>query len=128
MSDTTGKVSGAEPTVRKETWCSQQQTEGEDVSELPNRVADMLSGRAVFITGGTGFMGKVLLEKILRACSDVDTVYLLIRNKKGKEPRKRLDELFASPVSAHTLCRIGVRLSSLGTSATIGPIVEQSVE
>jgi fatty acyl-CoA reductase len=104
MSDTTRKENGPESTARKVTWCSQEQTEGEDVSKLPNRVADMLTGRAVFITGGTGFMGKVLLEKMLRVCSEVDTVYLLIRNKKGKEPRQRLDELFASPVSAHTLC------------------------
>ena len=73
--------------------------EENDVSKLPNRVADMLAGRAILITGGTGFMGKVLLEKILRTCSDVDTIYLLIRAKKGKEPCQRVEELFASPVS-----------------------------
>lgn len=31
-----------------------------------NRVVEMLRGRHIFITGGTGFMGKVLIEKILR--------------------------------------------------------------
>jgi FlaA1/EpsC-like NDP-sugar epimerase len=89
-------------------WCSQEPLEtakeGEDVSKLPNRVADVLTGRAIFITGGTGFMGKVLLEKILRTCSSVDTIYLLIRNKKGKEPRQRIEEIFASPVSDQILC------------------------
>jgi fatty acyl-CoA reductase len=109
MSDTTTrKVNGRESKVKNATWCPQEEIpaamEGEDVSKLPNRVADALTGRAVFITGGTGFMGKVLLEKILRTCSDVDTVYLLIRNKKGKEPRQRLEEIFASPVSDHILC------------------------
>ena len=73
--------------------------EENDLSKLPNRVADMLAGRAILITGGTGFMGKVLIEKILRTCSDVDTIYVLIRAKKGKEPRQRVEELFASPVS-----------------------------
>jgi fatty acyl-CoA reductase len=73
--------------------------EANDLSKLPNRVADMLAGRAILITGGTGFMGKVLIEKILRTCSDVDTIYVLIRAKKGKEPRHRIEELFASPVS-----------------------------
>lgn len=73
--------------------------ESEDVNKLPNRVADMLAGRSILITGGTGFMGKVLIEKILRSCGDVDTIYLLIRTKKGKEPRLRVDEIFASPVS-----------------------------
>ena len=70
-----------------------------DLSKLPNRVADTLAGRAILITGGTGFMGKVLIEKILRTCSDVDTIYVLIRAKKGKEPWQRIEELFASPVS-----------------------------
>jgi hypothetical protein len=35
--------------------------------------------------------GKVLVEKLLRAC-DVDTIYLLIRTKKGVEPKERLEE------------------------------------
>lgn len=72
--------------------------EAKYLSKLPNRVADMLAGRAILITGGTGFMGKVLIEKILRTCSDVDTIYLLIRAKKGKEPSQRVDEIFASPL------------------------------
>jgi fatty acyl-CoA reductase len=73
--------------------------EENDLSKLPNRVADTLAGRAILVTGGTGFMGKVLIEKILRTCSDVDTIYILIRAKKGKQPCQRVDELFASPVS-----------------------------
>lgn len=72
--------------------------EAKPLSKLPNRVADMLAGRAILITGGTGFMGKVLIEKILRTCSAVDTIYLLIRAKKGKEPSQRVDEIFASPL------------------------------
>ena len=75
--------------------------EATDVSKLPNRVADTLAGRSILITGGTGFMGKVLIEKILRTCSDVDTIYVLIRAKKGKEPCQRVEELFASPVSEY---------------------------
>lgn len=51
--------------------------------------------KSVFITGATGFLGKVLVEKILRSCSDVDKVYVLLRAKKGKEVEKRL-ELFKS--------------------------------
>jgi len=51
--------------------------------------------KVVFVTGGTGFIGKVLLEKLLR-CTDVRRVYLLIREKKGISPNERLKKLFES--------------------------------
>ncbi|XP_018572371.1 fatty acyl-CoA reductase wat-like [Anoplophora glabripennis] len=47
----------------------------------------------VFITGGTGFMGKLLIEKLLRS-TEVSSIYLLIREKKGKNAHSRIDELF----------------------------------
>lgn len=53
----------------------------------------------VLVTGGTGFMGKVLTEKLLRSCPDLKQIYLLIRDKKGKSMHQRLDELFQDPVS-----------------------------
>ncbi|PSN41793.1 hypothetical protein C0J52_21751 [Blattella germanica] len=83
-------------------WCPPERftpKSKEEVQKMPNRVAKVLSGRSVLITGATGFLGKVLLEKILRSCSDVDTVYLLIRTKKGKDPRQRVDEILNSAVS-----------------------------
>jgi Male sterility protein len=64
-----------------------------------DRVAECFKGKCIFITGGTGFVGKVLVEKMLRDCSELDTIYLLVRPKKGKEPSTRVDELFESPVS-----------------------------
>lgn len=47
----------------------------------------------VFVTGGTGFLGKILIEKLLRSCPELDTIYLLIREKKGKTMEERLDHL-----------------------------------
>ncbi|XP_072382157.1 fatty acyl-CoA reductase wat-like [Diabrotica undecimpunctata] len=47
----------------------------------------------VFITGGTGFMGKILIERLLRS-TQIETLYLLVRNKKGKNIHVRIDELF----------------------------------
>ncbi|KAL3270479.1 hypothetical protein HHI36_021022 [Cryptolaemus montrouzieri] len=48
----------------------------------------------IFITGGTGFLGRVLLEKLLRSCPNISTIYMLVRNKKGKNLTARIDELF----------------------------------
>jgi hypothetical protein len=62
-------------------------------------VSEFYGGKTVFITGGTGFMGKVLLEKLLRSCPGVSKIYLLIRPKKGQDAHERLKLLLCSPVS-----------------------------
>lgn len=50
-------------------------------------------GKNIFITGVTGFMGKVLLEKLLRSCPDMGTVYVLVRPKKGVQPEERIKQI-----------------------------------
>lgn len=52
----------------------------------------------VLITGASGFVGKALLEKLLRSCEHVDTVYLLIRPKKGVSVDERLRQILRSEV------------------------------
>lgn len=51
------------------------------------------AGRSIFITGGTGFMGKVLIEKLLRSCPDVGKIFVLIRPKKGQSINDRLQKM-----------------------------------
>ncbi|XP_063219802.1 putative fatty acyl-CoA reductase CG5065 [Bacillus rossius redtenbacheri] len=72
--------------------------QGDDDGMLPNRVADALAGQVVLVTGATGFMGKVLLEKMLRSCPGVTTVYLLVRDKKGVSASQRVLDLFTCPI------------------------------
>nr|CAH7729579.1 unnamed protein product [Callosobruchus chinensis] len=60
----------------------------EGISEIQN----FYHSKNVFITGGTGFLGKVLIEKLLRS-TDVSNIYLLIRPKKEKDVYRRLEEL-----------------------------------
>ena len=47
--------------------------------------------KCVFITGVTGFMGKVLLHKLLHSCPSIDKIYVLIRTKRDVAPQLRLD-------------------------------------
>ncbi|XP_065172075.1 putative fatty acyl-CoA reductase CG5065 [Atheta coriaria] len=65
---------------------------------LPDRVAKAFEGKTVFITGGTGLVGKVLVDKILRCCRGVKKMFLLVRAKKGKSGMERIDSLFESPL------------------------------
>jgi len=46
-------------------------------------------GKRILITGTTGFLGKVLLEKFLFSLSVVDKIYVLIRNKEGSNLYER---------------------------------------
>lgn len=92
-------------------------------------IPQFYNGRSIFITGGTGFMGKVsyyrfflspqpemnnlimimffflsffdqvLVEKLLRSCPGIKNIYLLMRPKRGQEVAVRLNELLNSPVS-----------------------------
>jgi len=61
-------------------------------------IAEFYRNRSVFITGATGFLGKVLVEKLLRSCPDIKTLYLLMRPKSGKDICIRLQEFIQNPI------------------------------
>ena len=42
------------------------------------------------LTGCTGFLGKVVLEKLLRACPDVETIFIMMRPKRNVLPIDRV--------------------------------------
>lgn len=53
----------------------------------------------ILITGGSGFLGKVLIEKLLRSCSNVKSILMLIRPKRGKSVEERMEEFLNGQVS-----------------------------
>ncbi|ELU15810.1 hypothetical protein CAPTEDRAFT_228509 [Capitella teleta] len=59
-------------------------------------IPDFFNGRSLFITGVTGFMGKVLLEKLLRSCPEIRMIYVLIRPKRGVDAQVRLEKVLDS--------------------------------
>lgn len=64
-----------------------------------NSVQQFYAGKTVFITGGSGFMGKVLIEKLLYSCTDVRELIILMRPKRGKTAAQRVEDFAKLPVS-----------------------------
>ncbi|XP_022914394.2 putative fatty acyl-CoA reductase CG5065 [Onthophagus taurus] len=56
-------------------------------------ITEFYSEKTIFITGATGYMGKVLLEKLVRSLPEIKKIYILLRPKKGCSPQERLKKL-----------------------------------
>ena len=61
--------------------------------EITSEIIEFYKNKSIFITGATGFVGKALLEKLLRSCHHLNKIYLLVRGKNGKTPMQRAEEL-----------------------------------
>nr|CAD7409794.1 unnamed protein product [Timema cristinae] len=75
------------------------------VEEQFPTVLEFFKGRTILVTGATGFLGKVLVEKLLRT-TDVDRVYMFFRPKRGQEVKQRMDTFVQSknsPFGEHRL-------------------------
>ncbi|KAL0881184.1 hypothetical protein ABMA27_002295 [Loxostege sticticalis] len=66
--------------------------------ESSQSVSDFYAGKSVLVTGGTGFIGKVYIEKLLRSCKDINKVFILIRQKKGENIESRLNHMIKNPI------------------------------
>ncbi|CAH1381643.1 unnamed protein product [Tenebrio molitor] len=58
------------------------------------QIEEFYKEQTIFLTGGTGFLGKILIEKLLRQCWDLNKIYVLVRPKKGKSSKERFKEFF----------------------------------
>lgn len=68
------------------------------MSEDKGTIAKWYNGRSVLVTGGTGYMGKVMLEKLLYSCDGIAKIYILVRTKRGRTPAQRIADMWKLPV------------------------------
>lgn len=66
---------------------------------IQSPIQNFYAGGSVLITGSTGFVGKALVEKLLRSCPGIINIFLLIRPKRGLSVDVRFRELMKGPVS-----------------------------
>lgn len=59
-------------------------------------VRTALSGKRVLLTGTTGFLAKVVLEKLIRTVPDVGRIVLLIRGRKNGNASERFEREIAT--------------------------------
>ncbi|XP_055388049.1 putative fatty acyl-CoA reductase CG8303 isoform X2 [Condylostylus longicornis] len=64
-------------------------------------VSQFFAKKNMFITGGTGFLGTVLIEALLSAHEDVGIIYVLVRGKRGFDPQERINRMLSKPIFDH---------------------------
>ncbi len=57
-------------------------------------IKQQLDGATVFLTGGSGYLGSLLLEQVLRT-TNVRRVYVLMRDRRGQDVHTRLAKLLS---------------------------------
>lgn len=68
-----------------------------DESKDPT-IAEFFANKNIFITGGTGFLGTVLIESLLSSTPDIGTIYVLVRDKYGSDANERIQRLLSKQV------------------------------
>ena len=59
-------------------------------------IKQFYEGKTIFLTGTTGFVGKVVLEKFLRSLPNVKKIFLMVRPKKNMSVRERFEKSILS--------------------------------
>ncbi|XP_050493518.1 fatty acyl-CoA reductase 1-like isoform X9 [Bombus huntii] len=63
-----------------------------------NSLEEFYSGSGILVTGATGFVGKGLLEKLIRMCPRIAAIFILIRPKTNETIEQRFKKLTDDPI------------------------------
>ncbi len=78
----------------------------------PLSIRQSLAGRHVFLTGGSGFLGKVWLSQVLTQLPELERIYVFLRPKALVPARQRFEKMInTSPAFRPLHERFGARLS-----------------
>ena len=69
-----------------------------DVYITGNSIEAFYAKSVILLTGATGFLGKALLEKLLRSCPRLAAIFILIRSKRGQTVEQRYETLLKNSV------------------------------
>lgn len=70
-----------------------------------NPIEEFYKDKTILVSGGTGFLGSVLIEKLLR-CFEVKKIFMLIRRKNEETVEGRLENFVSKDVSCAYLFKI----------------------
>lgn len=70
----------------------------EDMGNDRQSLAEFYAHKGVFVTGGTGFLGCVLIEALLSVTPDIGKIYVLVRGKRGENAEHRIKKMLSKQV------------------------------
>ncbi|XP_032515403.2 integrin alpha-PS3-like isoform X3 [Danaus plexippus] len=65
----------------------------DDLNKKTSSIVDFYNGKSIFITGGTGFLGKMYIRNILHRCPGICKIYMLIRPTSKNSVESRLEDM-----------------------------------
>ena len=86
------------------------------------KIKEFYRGKHILITGCTGFMAKVMVEKLIRSIPDVGKFYLLVRPKKNVKAMDRIKEILDAELFDELRRRMGHRQLNAYIMEKIVPI------
>jgi long-chain acyl-CoA synthetase len=86
-----------------------------DVHGSSARIRERLAGQQILVTGSTGFLAKVFVEKLLRSVETIGGIHLLIRSRPdgGTASHRARAEVLRSSVFDRLRAALGERLAAL---------------
>ncbi|KAF7282344.1 fatty acyl-CoA reductase wat-like [Rhynchophorus ferrugineus] len=68
---------------------------------MTSHIKEFYKGQNILLTGGTGYFGKMIIEKLLRS-TEVKNIYLIVRGKNDTDCEERVASILKSEIFANT--------------------------